>query len=316
MSFDADHRETSPRRRHVPVMLKEVLQLLQLAPGLTVVDGTVGAGGHSREILRRIGPSGTLIGLDRDARMLEIAALHLSGLPFFLHQASYADLRQVLASRSLPAVDRILLDLGLSSDQLADDARGFSFSSDGPLDLRFDTSRGEPAADLVARLDESELGEIFEQFGEERHSRRIARNIVARRSHNPIRTACDLAEAVAGTGQQPRSARQGGRDTAGRHPATRIFQALRIAVNQELEHLESALAGVLYDCLRPGGIVVFISFHSLEDRPVKHALRDQNQWQLLTPKAIMASPVEQRQNPRSRSAKLRAARKRPAETPT
>src|SRR5436190_15333638 len=131
---------------HVPVLLKEVLQNLQLEPGQTVVDGTVGAGGHSREILRRIAPSGTLIGLDRDARMLEIAAHQLSAFPSHLHQASYAELPRVLAGLHIPAVDRILLDLGLSSDQLADETRGFSFAADGPLDLRFDTRHGEPAA--------------------------------------------------------------------------------------------------------------------------------------------------------------------------
>jgi 16S rRNA (cytosine1402-N4)-methyltransferase len=308
MSPDAENRATPLRRLHIPVMLREVLQYLHLEPGLTVVDGTVGAGGHSHEILRRIGPSGMLIGLDRDARMLEIAALHLSGLPCHLHQASYAELRQILASHSLPAVDRILLDLGLSSDQLADQRRGFSFSSDGPLDLRFDASQGESAADLVARLDETELAALFEQFGEEPHSRRIARNIVARRSERPIRTARELADAVAAHQRPAKSAH--GR-AAGRHPATRVFQALRIAVNHELEQLEAAVKGVLYDCLRPGGVVIIISFHSLEDRLIKQAFRDPNLWQLLTPRAITPSPAEQRQNPRSRSAKLRGARKLP-----
>ncbi len=321
MSESSRNPHETPRAVHVPVLLKEVLQFLQLESGLTVVDGTVGAAGHSREILRRIGPSGTLIGLDRDARMLEIAALHLSGLDCHLHQASYAELPQVLADLRIPAVDRILLDLGLSSDQLADATRGFSFSSDGPLDLRFDTTQGEPAADLVARLDEQGLHEIFERYGEEPHSRRLARNIVAWRARQPIRTGRDLAAAAEGEPlfRKPaarRGTNPGGARGGGRHPATRIFQALRIAVNNELGQLEAAVGGVLYDCLKPGGIVVVISFHSLEDRLVKQAFRDSNLWQLLSPKSITASPAEQRLNPRSRSARLRAARKRPTPAPS
>jgi 16S rRNA (cytosine1402-N4)-methyltransferase len=300
----------SARPAHVPVLLKEVLQFLQLEPGLAVVDGTVGAAGHSREIGRRIAPSGLLIGLDRDALMLDIAAHQLSGLSSRLVQASYAELPQVLARLAVPAVDRILLDLGLSSDQLADESRGFSFSSEGPLDLRFDATQGEPASELVARLGEQELAGVFERFGEEPQGQRVARNIVAFRSRRPIRTARDLAEAVVGAG---RKASSRGRHRAGaRHPATRVFQALRIAVNHELEQLETALHGGLYQCLKPGGIVVVISFHSLEDRLVKQAFRESKSWQLLSPKPITASPAEQRFNPRSRSARLRAAKKLPA----
>jgi 16S rRNA (cytosine1402-N4)-methyltransferase len=294
---------------HVPVLLREVLQFLHLEPGLTVVDGTVGAAGHSREILRRIGPTGTLIGLDRDARMLDIAALRLSGPSCHLHKASYADLPRVLADLKVPAVDRILLDLGLSSDQLADRSRGFSFASDGPLDLRFDTTQGEPATDLVMRLGEQELGDIFERHGEEPEARRMARNIVEFRTRQPIRTARDLVDAAAGAGSRGTPRSRSRRFPRDRHPATRLFQALRIAVNRELEQLETALGGTLSDCLKPGGIVVVISFHSLEDRLVKQAFRDSNLWQCLSPKPTTASPAEQRINPRSRSARLRAARK-------
>ena len=295
---------------HVPVLLKEVLHFLHLEPGLTVVDGTVGAAGHSREIVRRIAPTGLLIGLDRDALMLDIAARQLSGRSSHLVHASYAELPQVLARLAIPAVDRILLDLGLSSDQLADESRGFSFSSTGPLDLRFDPTRGEPASALLARLNEQELAEIFERYGEEPHSRRFARNLVAFRTRQPIRTGRDLAEALAG-GER---ATRGRRHPHSRHPATRVFQALRIAVNNELEQLETALHGGLYACLKPGGIVVIISFHSLEDRLVKQAFRESNSWQLLSPKPITASPAEQRFNPRSRSARLRAAKKLPPPT--
>lgn len=307
------HPPDSTEPYHVPVLLKEVLEALELAPGQIVVDGTVGAGGHSREILARIGPAGTLIGLDRDALMLEKAARKLSGSPTqlpqaHLLQASYAELSQILARLSIPAVDRILLDLGLSSDQLADPSRGFSFSSAGPLDLRFDTRSGEPAAQLLARLGEEELAGIFERYGEEPHSRRIARNIVRWRARRPIESAQDLACAVAGEASA-RSSWGERRPATSRHPATRVFQALRIAVNQELEQLTTALNGVLHDCLKTGGILVVISFHSLEDRLVKQAFRDPKLWQPLSPKPICPSPAEQRFNPRSRSAKLRGARK-------
>jgi len=296
---------------HVPVLLKEVLQNLQLEPGLVVVDGTVGAAGHSCEIFRRIQPGGTLIGLDRDALMLEKAAHQLSAFHCHLYKASYAELSDVLAGLQIPAVDRILLDLGLSSDQLADHSRGFSFAADGPLDLRFDVTQGEPASELVARLGEQELAELFERYGEESHSRRMARNIVEWRARRPIRTGADLANAVAGEIHDRRPPVRGSRQKPTRHPATQVFQALRIAVNRELEQLETALGGVLYDCLKPGGIVVIISFHSLEDRLVKLAFRDTKLWQPLCPKPITASPAEQRFNPRSRTARLRVAKKLP-----
>ncbi len=312
--FSPDRPDTgeSARPAHVPVLLKEVLHFLQLEPGLTVVDGTIGAAGHSREIARRIAPSGMLIGLDRDALMLDIAARQLSGPSSRLVQASYAELPQVLARLAVPAVDRILLDLGLSSDQLADEARGFSFSSEGPLDLRFDPTQGEPASELVSRLGEQELAGIFERFGEEPQSRRIARNLVAFRARRPIRTARDLAEAVAGAAAGGKTSSRGRHPARAKHPATRVFQALRIAVNHELEQLETALHGGLHQSLKPGGIVVVISFHSLEDRLVKQAFRESKTWQTLSPKPITASPAEQRFNPRSRSARLRAAKKLPA----
>ncbi|HEY3967894.1 MAG TPA: 16S rRNA (cytosine(1402)-N(4))-methyltransferase RsmH [Planctomycetaceae bacterium] len=299
--------EDPSRPVHVPVLLKEVLQNLQLESGLVVVDGTVGAGGHSREILRRIAPSGTLIGLDRDARMLEIAAHQLSAFPSHLLQASYAELPRVLAGLQTPAVGRILLDLGLSSDQLADETRGFSFDSTGPLDLRFDIRQGEPASELLARLDEAHLAELLERYGEEPNARQVARNIIARRQRHPIRTGRDLADAIVGTGPGSKSPARDQR--SGRHPATRVFQSLRIAVNQELEQLETMLGGVLYDSLKPGGIAVIITFQSLEDRLVKQAFREPKKWQPLSPKPITASPAEQRFNPRSRTARLRAAKR-------
>ncbi|MFN0056326.1 MAG: 16S rRNA (cytosine(1402)-N(4))-methyltransferase RsmH [Planctomycetales bacterium] len=292
----------SGRSLHVPVLLRETIQALELAPGLTVVDGTVGAGGHSRVILTKLDPGGTLIGLDRDAMMLHIAARHLSLPSVHLVQASYAELPRVLPQLQIPAVDRLLLDLGYSSDQLADPARGFSFQADGPLDLRFDPRQGESAAQLLARVDEEELADILDRYGEEPHSRRLARQILQHRQSHPIATSGELVQAVLGSRRQSSQ-----RDE--RHPATRIFQALRIAVNHELEHLETTLQSVLSQCLKPGGIAAIISFHSLEDRLVKQAFRESKSWQLLSPKPVAPSAAELRLNPRSRSAKLRAARK-------
>ncbi len=291
----------SPPPGHVPVLLREVLHYLALDAGQIVVDGTVGAGGHSRAILPQIGSTGVLIGLDRDPHMLHIAARALPAENCHLIQSSYADLEQVLAGRNIHAADRVLLDLGLSSVQLADEGRGFGFHSAGALDLRFDVSQGEPAWALVARSSEDELADIIERYGEEPHSRKIARKLVAVRSERPITTARELAEAVASAGAARAAA------AGARHPATRVFQALRIAVNQELEQLERALADQLYKCLKPGGIAVIISFHSLEDRLVKQSFRDSKSWQILTPKPVTATNAEQRLNPRSRTAKLRAA---------
>jgi 16S rRNA (cytosine1402-N4)-methyltransferase len=287
---------------HVPVLMREVLQHLALEPGLTVVDGTVGAGGHSREILKRIGPTGVLLGLDRDPKMLAWAAQKASGPNCHLIQASYAQLEDVLREQGLAQVDRVLLDLGLSSDQLADETRGFSFQSTGPLDLRFNAARGTPAWEWLARLSADELADIFHKYGEEPFSRRIAQAIVDRRKKQPIRTAADLT-ALIHDEAMPRHVAQSSR----KEPATRVFQALRIFVNDELEQLEQVLGHVLENTLKAGGRAVIISFHSLEDRLVKNAFRDAQKWQILTPKPVVASAAETRANPRARTAKLRAA---------
>jgi len=280
-------------------MVREVLRWLDLRAGLVVVGGTVGAGGHAAAVLPRIRPGGRLIGLDRDPMMLAHAARATAGSDVDLVHSSYAGLREVLDRLEVGKVDRILLDLGLSSDQLADDDRGFSFRSDGPLDLRFDTSRGKSAAELIASAGAEELNRIFREHGEEPHARRIAERVVATRSDRPVRTGMDLAELVEAA--VPSSGR---RDV---HPATRVFQALRIAVNGELGELRRMLDETLSACLAPGGRAVVISFHSLEDRMVKEAFRDRSRWNDLTPKPIPATPSEQRINPRSRTAKIRAA---------
>lgn len=286
---------------HRPVLLRETMEWLALQPGQTVVDGTVGGGGHGRRILEHIGPGGRLIGLDRDPTMLEKARTVLSAGNCDLVQASYADLREVLRPRGIKTVDRLLLDLGLSSDQLADEDRGFAFQATGPLDLRFDPSQGEPAWQLIERCSEDELTEIFRQYGEERFSRPIARELADRR---PVRTARDLVEAV-DRALPPKIRRE-----ARKQPATRVFQALRIAVNDELRQLETALREGFPDCLGSGGRIVVLTFHSLEDRLVKTAFRDQDRWHNLTPRPITAGATEKKVNPRSRSAKLRAAERR------
>ena len=289
---------------HVPVMLREVLQQLRLEPGLIVVDGTVGAGGHSREMLKALGHDGRLIGLDRDPMMLDRAAQVVTGPNAILRHSSYVALPKVLEELGIVGVDRVLLDLGLSSDQLSDVSRGFGFLSDGPLDLRFDVSSGQSAAELLATASASQLEEVFREFGEEPLARPLAEYLVQRRTTTPIRTGSNLAEAVA---QCPAFRKQGPSE---KHPATRIFQALRIAVNHELEHVQQGISSSAYQSLKVGGLLAVITFHSLEDRLVKTEFRQKDRWENLTSKPIVATPQEQRFNPRSRSAKLRVAIKK------
>jgi 16S rRNA (cytosine1402-N4)-methyltransferase len=296
-------RETSAV--HVPVLLREVLQQLRLENGLIVVDGTIWAGGHSREMLKAIGHSGRLIGLDRDPMMLGHASKIVSGDNVILRHASYVDLPAVLTDIGIPAVDRILLDLGLSSDQLADVSRGFGFSSSGPLDLRFDVTKGQPASQILATWNATQLEELFREYGEEPLAAPLAQFLVKRRAASPIRTGADLTAAVA---ECPAFKRQGKSD---KNPATRIFQALRIAANQELDHVKQGISTSCYQSLKPGGLLAVITFHSLEDRLVKNEFRNTDHWENLTSKPIVATPQEQRFNPRSRSAKLRVAIKKP-----
>jgi 16S rRNA (cytosine1402-N4)-methyltransferase len=285
--------------RHVPVMPAEVLELLAPAPGQIVVDATVGGGGHTRLLAERVAPAGRVIGLDQDAAMLEKVRPRLEGLPITLLNQNFDRLPEVLAGLGIAQVDGVLADLGFSSDQLEAAERGFSFQTAGPLDMRLDPQGGgETAADLLRRLDERELADLIYQFGEERFSRRIARRIAETRQRAPLETTEQLADLVRRC--VPRGRR------AGIDPATRTFQALRIAVNDELGALDRLLA-VLPSCVRPGGRAVIISFHSLEDRRVKHAFRNRDLWEVLTRKPRQASEGEVRNNPRARSAKLRAA---------
>lgn len=284
---------------HRPVLLAEVLQWLDPRPGQVIVDGTVGGAGHARAIAQRLMPGGLLIGLDRDPSALDRAQAVLAGLPVRLAQANFCDLPEVLSALEVPLVDAILLDLGMSSDQLADAARGFSFSSAAPLDLRFDPTAGEPAWRLLNRLSEQHLADLLFHYGQERWSRRIARAVVERRRRQPLRTAAELAELVCRVVPPERG-------PGAIHPATRTFQALRIAVNDELKSLEIALRRIP-ECLRGGGRVAIISFHSLEDRRVKEAFRTDARYRPLLRKPVCPSEPERADNPRCRSAKLRVA---------
>ncbi len=276
------------------------MSLLEIRPGMRVVDGTLGGGGHTRLFAEAVGPEGLVIAIDRDPAAIERGAHELAGLPVRFAQANYRDLPEVLDALAIDRVDRVLLDVGLSSDQLADDARGFSFDSEGPLDLRFDPTEGEPAWRLVNRMRPETLADLIHEFGEERFSRRIARRIAAAREREPIRSARDFARIV--TSAIPRQY-----PPPRIHPATRTFQALRIAVNEELKSLRIALERIPTRLAHEGRLAV-ISFHSLEDRLAKEAFRNRQVWEPLTRGPVEAGEAELARNPRSRSAKLRAAR--------
>jgi 16S rRNA (cytosine1402-N4)-methyltransferase len=287
---------------HCPVLLREAIEFLNVKTDGTYIDATLGAGGHAQEILQRLG-SGRLLAVDRDPRALEIAGQRLAGWgqKLMMQHGNFAEIDALHAASGLPPVDGVLADLGLSSMQLDDAARGFSFSQPGPLDMRMDPGSEMTAADLVNHAGERELADILFKLGEERHSRRIARAIVKAR---PYRVTTELAQVV--TRAIP--------SRAGLHqidPATRSFMALRLAVNAELENLDQFLDRVLM-VLRPGGRIVILSFHSLEDRRVKQALRrwhGEGRATLLTRKVVRPGEEEVQNNPRARSAKLRAAEK-------
>ncbi len=286
--------------KHLPVLPTEVLDLLAPTAGEIWVDATTGAGGHARLIAERLGPSGRLIAIDQDPAMLELAKARLDGLPVMFLHANFDQLRAALDLAGVEKIDGLLADLGICSDQLDASERGLSFQQDGPLDMRLDPRLGASAADIVNGWSERELADAIFRYGEERHSRRVARRIVEARKISPFRTTAQLAEVVR---------RSVPRDKHGRlDPATRTFQGLRIAVNDELGALERLLAQLPH-VLKPGGRAGLISFHSLEDRLVKRAFQDASIWERLTRKPVIASEDETRANPRSRSAKFRAARR-------
>ena len=295
---------------HVPVLLKEAIDFLHIRRGGTYIDCTLGLGGHSFAIAKLLGPQGHLIGFDKDTRALEIARRRLSEPPpelkgewprITLLHASFAEVGKRIPPAS---ADGMLADLGISSMQLSDAARGFSFQAEGPLDMRMDP-HGERSADqVVNRMREEDLANVIYEFGEERRSRRIARAIVRAR---PIRSTAHLAQVISAA---LRSMNTGAHQRI--HPATTTFQAIRIFVNRELEDLQ-ALMDAAPDVLKPGGRLVVISFHSLEDRIVKDALRDGAKagiFEILTKKPLTATQEEIDRNPRSRSAKLRAAERK------
>ncbi|HOF86576.1 MAG TPA: 16S rRNA (cytosine(1402)-N(4))-methyltransferase RsmH [Armatimonadota bacterium] len=302
--------------RHEPVMLEEVLAYLDPQPGETMVDCTLGGGGHALAICQRLGPTGRLIGIDQDASALAYARRRLRGYPVTFVHDSFAHLEKIISDLSLRGADGYLFDLGVSSFQLETPERGFSFRTDAPLDLRMDARNPVTAADLVNRMPEQEIMELFQQSGYDRRwARRLARTIVATRQHTPITTTRQFAELVAAT--IPVSTRS-------HHPATLAFQALRIAVNDEVTALTGALIAAIHHS-NVAARIVTLSYHSLEDGICKRTFRQMSGKRpppsdpyapeppapptlvsILTPKPLSPSPEEVRRNPRSRSAKLRA----------
>ena len=300
--------------RHAPVMLDEVIEALQIQPQGIYLDGTFGRGGHAREVLKRLDERGRLLLMDRDPTAITQAQQEFGkDERVRIRQANFAEMADWPEADQ--ALDGVFLDLGVSSPQLDDASRGFSFQADGPLDMRMDPGSGRSAAEWLADASEGEIADVLWRYGEERLSRRIARVIVEKRAEQPLQTTTQLAELVARTiGHRERN----------KHPATRTFQALRIHLNDELGALETGLALAL-ERLKPGGRLVVISFHSLEDRVVKHFMRGQalrpNNRRNLPPVEVPPSPLhalgkffagaaELAANPRSRSAVLRVAEKR------
>jgi 16S rRNA (cytosine1402-N4)-methyltransferase len=303
-------------RQHTTVLLNEAVDALVTSPDGIYLDGTYGRGGHSRLLLQRLSPHGRLVAIDRDVQAVAAAstneATRVTDPRFSIHHTSFAHMAATLAAQGVSKVDGLLLDLGVSSPQIDDPARGFSFRFDGPLDMRMDTTRGESAADFLARADERQLTEVIRDYGEERFALQVAKALVARReSGNPVRTTGELSDVVA---------RAVKTREAGQNPATRTFQALRIFVNAELEELEQGLNASL-ELLRPGGRLVVISFHSLEDRIVKTFVARESKHvfdrraPFAEPKAMRLQSIarvkpsddEVRANPRSRSAVMRVA---------
>ena len=309
---------------HLSVLLQETVEALAVVPGGSYIDGTLGGAGHAAEVLLRTGPDGRLLGIDRDEAALARSAVRLADVPGEkrLVHGTHGEIRQLAEANGFTAVDGILLDLGVSSDQLDTAERGFSFRLEGPLDMRMDPSYGESAAELVARLDAQELTDLFRRFGEEPQAWRIAQALVREREKRAIDTTGRLAEVV--------SAALGGR-TGPRHPATRVFQALRMAVNREMENLEQALEDGLR-LLKPGGRMAVITFESLTDRTVKRCFaahagkwvslqQGGERWEgelpaveKVTRHAVEPGSDEVAANPRARSAKLRVVQR--CEAPT
>ncbi|MGD8858638.1 MAG: 16S rRNA (cytosine(1402)-N(4))-methyltransferase RsmH [Myxococcales bacterium] len=288
---------------HASVMCRETLQALAPRSGGFYADATAGGGGHSAAILEASAPDGRLVAVDRDPRAVEAARARLAafGDRAVVVHGAYADLGPILRQHGAGRVDGLVADLGVSSPQLDDAERGFSFAAEGPLDMRMDTSGGETLAELLDRVGEAELADILYHYGEERRSRAVARSIMRARDAGELRTTLDLRRAVV----RVLGPKRGRVD-----PATRTFQALRIALNRELDQLEQLLSE-LPELLQDDGVAAIISFHSLEDRMVKRAFRGDDRLSPLTKRPLQAGELERSENPRARSAKLRAARRVP-----
>jgi 16S rRNA (cytosine1402-N4)-methyltransferase len=291
--------------RHLPVLVEDVVEALKLREGMVVVDCTVGLGGHSSEILRRIGPAGRLIGMDFDKANVERTREKLSGGNVVLRHGNFAGVPKVLAEEGIEKVDGLLADLGVASPQIDDPSRGFSYREDGPLDMRMDNSRGETAAAVVNRMGEEELAKLLMELGDEEDAFEIATLIVERRAKKRIERTGELMEIIC----EARSFTLKRAAGAKLHPAARTFQALRMIVNRELANLQRLLA-VIPQVVRGGGRAVIIGFHSGEDRLVKRAFKEGLElgvYSEIAREPVVASEEEQRRNPRSRSAKLRWA---------
>ena len=286
---------------HVPVMLEEVMAHVAPAAGGIYADVTLGGGGHAHALLERSAPDGRLIGTDRDPAALEAAgaALRAFGERVTLRKARIRDLRDVLDALEVDRLDGVVADLGVSSAQLDQQERGFSLAKDGPIDMRMDPTEGETALELIGRSDPETLANVIYRYGEEHRSRRIARSLKRAYEEGELETTGDLRRAVL---------RATGPKRGRIDPSTKTFQALRIAVNEELSDLEAFLE-LMPSVLKRGGVVAVISFHSLEDRMVKHTFRDSESLEPLTKRPMVATDDERDRNPRSRSAKLRAARR-------
>ncbi len=309
----------TPAGSHVPILVAEVLEALAPAPGEIVADLTLGRGGHARALLARIGPTGRLLAFDLDREELARTRADLEaeghGPRLTLRPGHYASLPEGIRAAGLEAVDVVFADLGLSSMQIDDPARGFSYKHDGPLDMRMDRARGRTAAELLAKVPEAVLARALAELADEPHAERIAAAVVARRATAPLLRTGDLVDAVlSGVGLTPQAWRERAEGAVRVvHPAARTFQAVRILVNDELSGLDRLLALVPW-CLRPGGRVGILSFHSGEDRRVKKAFRaglDAGLYEAIADGPVRAGPSERRENPRSAPAKLRWARRSP-----
>jgi 16S rRNA (cytosine1402-N4)-methyltransferase len=306
-------RRSTPEGEHRPVLLADILRLFNLQPGQTVIDATIGWGGHAAEFLKAVGPDGQLIGLDLDSENLAKAKIRLDavGHPYSLHHTNFAGVAQAINAANVTHADAILADLGFSSLQVDDPNRGFSYRRDGPLDMRLDRTRGKTAAQLLATIDEDDLARALRELADEPKASLIAREIVAVRTHSPLTTTTQLSQLLMDVAGVKNWRLQPTRGVWEIHPAARTFQALRILVNRELANLEHFLR-VVPDLLKPGGVAAIISFHSGEDRLVKGAFRDGRARQIyveISAEPLRASFAEKAANPRSRSAKLRWARR-------